>query len=155
MMNNTIVNNKSKGRVVGFWFSMSIIAILGVLVALFVFEIESSLDIKIGVAVLGVAVVSLFKFGGFDYLIVELKDKTVEVKFYSVFPYGRKFRMIRINEKQISKVEFVNGFLGVGNKMLIYQDKKGQLEKYPNVYLSALSNSEDKALKEFFNSKRE
>lgn len=142
------INNETQGRKIGFYFTMFTVALIAILAATLLFEIKKELIVQISCLSLLVLAVLLFKLGGFYYLIIELKNDVLEIKFYTVFPYGRKFKMIRAEINQLDRVEYSNGLLGVGRSLSMYQKKKDGSAKYPVIGLSALSKADFTKLNE-------
>ena len=149
-MKNLKLDNTKTGRRIGFVFTVLILFFVAMLFVGISSDNNYSLMIQVISGVLVVMMSILFKFGGFDYLLIQKEEDDIEIKFYSVFPYGRKFRMIKINRLQVDKIEITNGFLGLNKSLTIYQKKKDGSAKYPKVCLSALNKDDFKSITTLF-----
>ncbi|PWD99954.1 hypothetical protein [Marinilabilia rubra] len=82
-----------------------------------------------------------FYLGGYHYIQLEVKDnKDLMVKYYNLFPVGRKFRAFQIPIKNLHHHEVKYGAGGFTSWLIIFQRMQGGLAKYPAVGLSAMSN---------------
>ncbi len=90
-----------------------------------------------------------FIFGGFYYLEIEISEDSLEIKYYNTFPFSRSFKMFRIPIHSFVKYE-ISGNKYFKRKLFLFQITAGQLAKYPPVYITALSEKNEKDLSNFF-----
>ncbi len=95
-----------------------------------------------------VLVVIIFYTGGFFYLRAEKKEDVLEIKYYNLFPVGRMFQAMQVPLKQFHHYEIKNSFGGWFKWLVIFQEMRGGVAKFPNVGLSAVSRSTLKELEE-------
>jgi hypothetical protein len=91
-----------------------------------------------------------FYVGGYYFLQIEVKeDKELMVKYYNLFPAGRKFRAFKIPLQQLHhhEIEYKTG--GLTPWLILYQNMKGGIAKYPPLGLSATTKKERHKIVEF------
>ena len=142
------VNNKkqvkSKGMFLGFLFLVVVVAL-----GLYYFYLEnrgSYLGLVLWACFGGV--IALFKWGGFCYVEVMIEKGNLDVKYYGLFPIGRKYKRILIPTKKISQVKIAPGIFSIGRRLIIIRKSKGQLINYPAVGLAAFNQGQVKKLEQ-------
>lgn len=147
---NVLINNIQSGKRIGFVFTILILLVIGVLISVIFSDYVHNLLVGTIAGGLLIILFIIYKYAGFYYLIVEQRGNLMELKYYQVFPYGRKFKMIQVQKDQLRRVDFEDGFLGLGRCMILFQMKKGGVAKYPKIWLSALNKKELTQIKELF-----
>jgi len=142
------VNNKkqvkSKGLILGFVLMVATAALAGY----YFFREQQFLGLEIFLWLSFVLVVALFKWGGFCYVEVEIEKNNLDVKYYNLFPIGRKYERILIPTKKISQVKIAPGILSIGRRLILTRKSKGQQINYPAVGLAAFNKGQvDKLVK--------
>ena len=137
-----IISNEQSTREVGLWFSLIITFLTVVFLTSILVEPIQVWWIQYPSAALTLLTILVFRFGGFHYISTSLANQEIEIKFYNIFPYGRKFRMIKTSAKQLQRIVIRKGFLGIGRGMILYQQTGNQVAKYPFIGLSALNEND-------------
>ncbi len=112
---------------------------LVIIFALSFFELFSSpLWMRLVLAgIIGLAAL-FFYFGGFNYIRIEVeKNKDLVIKYYNLFPVGRKFKAFKIPLQNFHHHEIIYGPGGFTSELILFQRMQGGIAKYPPVGLSA------------------
>ncbi len=124
---------------------------LVIVFALSFFELFSSpLWMRLVLAgIIGLAAL-FFYVGGYNYVRIEVdKNKDLMVKYYNLFPVGRKFKAFKIPLKNFHHHEIVYDLGGLTSKLILFQRMQGGIAKYPPVGLSAAGKDGRKEIREF------
>ncbi len=95
-----------------------------------------------------VLVLIIFYTGGFFFIRAEKKESVLEIKYYNLFPVGRKFQAMQVPLKQFHHYEIKESFGGWFRWMILFQEMRGGIAKFPRVGLSAVGRSTLKELEE-------
>ncbi len=145
-----VTNSKQSSR----WlmvFSLSWILLITAFALTFFDFIETPLWFKVGLAVLLALTALGFYLGGFHFFKAEINKGVFEIKYYNLFPVGRKFQTIRIPQKQYHHYEIKQQLGGFFQWVILYQQMQGGVAKYPPVGLSASGKSVHLALEKMLN----
>ncbi len=122
-----------------------------IIFALSFFELfESPLWMRVVLAVfIGLAAL-YFYLGGHYFIRIEVKNnKDLMVKYYNLFPVGRKFKAFQIPLRQFHHHEIKYSAGGLTSWLILYQRAPGGLAKYPAVGLSAAGKSGREEISKF------
>ncbi|WP_462319172.1 hypothetical protein [Marinilabilia sp.] len=134
-----ISNRKESARALlafsGIWAGLVIIFALS-----FLDVFTSPIWLRLVLAgVIGLAAL-LFYLGGYHYIQLEVQNnQELMVKYYNLFPVGRKFQAFKIPLKNLHHHEIRYGAGGMTSWLIVFQKMQGGLAKYPAVGLSAMS----------------
>jgi hypothetical protein len=112
------------------------------------FEFPRWMQVALAGIIAGIAL--FFRMGGYYFIQVEVKeDKELMVKYYNLFPAGRKFRAFKIPLQQLHhhEIEYKTGSLT--SWLILYQKMQGGIAKFPPVGLSAATKKERRKIDEF------
>ncbi|RCW36664.1 hypothetical protein [Marinilabilia salmonicolor] len=144
-----IVNQKESARALmifsGIWAGLVIVF------ALSFFELfYSPMWLRIGLAVVIGLIALFFYIGGYCYVHVEVENNAnLMVKYYNLFPVGRKFKAFRIPLQNFHHHEIRFGAAGMVSKLVLFQRMQGGVAKYPPVGLSAMGKTGREKLSAF------
>ncbi len=110
--------------------------------------LETPLWLRIGLALSLIVMALGFYLGGFHFFRAEIKKEMLEIKYYNLFPAGRKFQTVLIPLKQYHHHEIKRQLGGLFKWIIIYQEMAGGVAKYPPIGLSASGKKVQKALNE-------
>lgn len=114
------------------------------MISVIVIGYEEMINFLIASAALTVVFILLFKFLGMDFLTIELQGDELEIKHYSIFPFGRRYNMFKIPLDRIHDAVIKNGF--IGSQLIVYQQTAKGLAKYPPLPLLGLSSKDKQEL---------
>ncbi|MBN2742857.1 MAG: hypothetical protein JXR39_03080 [Marinilabiliaceae bacterium] len=134
-----VISNEQKTRETGLWFSLIITFFTITFLASILIEKAQVWWLQIPAAALVVIAILFYRFGGFHYIRAEFNNQNIEIKFYNSFPYGRKFRMIKVTPSQITRMKIKKGCCGIGKGLVLYQKTNKNEARYPFIGLSALN----------------
>ena len=124
---------------------------LVIIFALSFFELFSSpLWMRLVLAgIIGLAAL-FFYVGGYNYIKIEVENnKNLVIKYYNLFPVGRKFKAFKIPLQNFHHHEIVYGLGGLTSNLLLFQRMQGGVAKYPPVGLSAAGADGRKEISNF------
>ena len=144
-----ISNKKQSARALltfsGVW---AVLIILFTLSFLDLFTSPLWLRLSLGVIIGLVAL--FFYLGGYHYIQIEIKDnKEITVKYYNLFPLGRKFQVFKIPIQHLHHHEIQFGSGGLTCWLILFQKMQGGIAKYPAVGLSALDKNKRQEIEQF------
>ncbi len=136
------VSNKKQVKSIGLALGFLLLVVTSALASYYFFREQQMLNLEIALWISFVLVVVLFKWGGFCYVEVEIDNTNVDVKYYDLFPIGRKFKRILIPIAKISQVKIAPGLAFIGRRLVITRKSKGHKIAYPAVGLAAFNNDQ-------------
>ncbi|MGM0375478.1 MAG: hypothetical protein ACQEQ0_01760, partial [Bacteroidota bacterium] len=138
-LHETMVSNQKQSSRALLVFS-GIWMVLVIIFALSFFGLfESSMWVRAGLIGLIGLVALWFYLGGYYYISLEIENnRDLMVKYYNLFPMGRRFQAFRIPLKQYHHHEIKTEAGGLKRQLILYQKMQGGIAKYPPVGLSAM-----------------
>lgn len=111
---------------------------------------KSHVIIFLAVIYLGMAAFNYLR----DYHYIYFSDESNKLilRYYSLRPLSQAKKSIEIPKENLVKVEFRNRFMGLSQKLILFQKVKSGVYKYPPVSLTALSSEEKNQLLQVLNS---
>jgi hypothetical protein len=144
------IDNKKQVGLLSLLFPLSIVALFIALAMFYFSDFITSKDVAIGLWIILAIVVILYRFAGFEFVSITFQDNKIDLKYYRLFPAGRKYNRVLIPFDALGKYEIQNGFGGLFSKLILYQKTKGTLAKYPGVGIAALPHRAQKQLMQQF-----
>lgn len=144
-----ISNQKHSSKVLltfsGVWAGLVIIF------ALSFFDLfESPIWMRLVLAAIIGLVALFFYLGGYYFVQIEVKNnKDLMIKYYNLFPAGRKFKAFQIPLNQFHHHEITYKTGGTTCWLELFQRMQGGIAKYPAVGLSAVNNEGRKEISKF------
>jgi hypothetical protein len=125
--------------------------VLVIILALAFLEVfESPLWVRLGLVIVTGLVPLYFYLGGFYYISVEVEsNRNLMVKYYNLFPVGRRFQAFRIPLKQLDHHEIQTKAGGLLRQLVFFQKMQGGIAKYPPLGLSAVDFQGRKEINDF------
>lgn len=91
-----------------------------------------------------------FYVGGYNYIRIEVENnKNLVIKYYNLFPVGRKFKAFKIPLQNFHHHEIVYSMGGLTSNLVLFQRMQGGVAKYPPVGLSAAGSDGRKEISDF------
>ena len=143
------IDNKESIGMVNIHFSIMIIAMLTVLVVNYVTDMLSYSDETV-YSIWGVLLITVFvyRYGGFEYVSFTFNDTEVDIKYYRLFPFNRKFNRIVIPNEMLGDFKIQKGIGTIFSTLILYQNRGGAMAQYPPIGMAATSKSmRDKLMK--------
>jgi hypothetical protein len=143
------IDNKESIGMVNIHFSIMIISMLTVLVVNYVTELLSYSDETV-YSIWGVLLITVFvyRYGGFEYVSFTFNDTEVDIKYYRLFPFNRKFNRIVIPNEMLGDFKIHKGIGVIFSALILYQNRGGAMAQYPPIGIAATSKSmRDKLMK--------
>jgi hypothetical protein len=103
------------------------------------FEFFESYRYLIIVAILFVLIVLILSNLKFRYILFDIKDNKILLRYHGLGPVGANFKSIEFPAKNLAKFELQDAFWGFRKELILFQQTKKGLAKYPGVSLSAMS----------------
>ena len=134
-----VINNELSTRETGLWFTLVITFFTVTFLCSLLIEFAQVWWLQYPSAALVLITILIYRFGGYHFINASFSENAVEIKFYNLFPYGRKFRMIKIIPSQIKQIRILKGFMGIGRGVILYQNTGKSVAKYPYIGLSSIN----------------
>lgn len=142
-------NQKQVGNI-NIYFSLIIIAIIVVFGSHYIFNIYFNERLILSLWILLILTLLIYRYGGFEYISFEFTDDNIDIKYYRLFPLGRKYNRIVIPNEFLGDFKMNPGYGGLFSSLVLYQNKSGVMAQYPPIGLAALSHEmKDVITKEF------
>lgn len=134
------IDNKESISLINIHFSIIIIAILSALIVNYVTDLLSYSNETV-YSIWGVLLIVVFfyRYGGFEFVSFDFKDDEVDIKFYRLFPFNRKFNRIVIPNEFLGDFKIHKGVGNIFSSLIIYQNRGGAMAQYPPIGMAATS----------------
>ncbi len=136
-MKNIHLNNKKTASGTGMLMALLTVLALGMLVVFYLFLPTDNLVLHISLWVFLVLVLLVFNLGGFCYVDLSTENASLDIKYYNLFPFGRKYKRILLPLTKIETLKITSGLGTIGRKLVVVAKNNGQAAKYPKVGLAA------------------
>ncbi len=142
------LSNQKEASSIGLFYSGAIILIAILLMTAYFGNIILLLNYTPLLWSTLVVLMLLYRFAGYHYMSIEISNREADIKYYRIFPIGRKYKRIKIKGEQLHRIKVNNGILGIGaNLKLDVNTSKGRA-RYPFIGLSAVSVNDRKKIAE-------
>jgi hypothetical protein len=145
------IDNKKQVAQINIIFSLIIITILLFLGAHYLLGIFTDEDMIFSLWTALIVVVFLFRYGGFDFVMIDFGDDEIDIKYYRVFPFGRKFNRIVIPNELLGYFKIQKGAGPLFSSLILFQNRSGEMAQYPPIGMAAVNNDMQKKLLEQLN----
>ena len=144
------MNNKTTAQRTSFIFGLSWLIVLACLVGSFFIDFEKIILFQIILGFILVLIISVYYFGGYNYIEIEVEKKTgLNFRYYNLFPIGRKFKLYQIPIKNLDRFEIRNYFGGFFSFIYLYEKSRKGIARYPGIGLSAVPKSRQKYISSY------
>jgi len=143
------IDNKESISMINIHFSIMIISMLTVLVVNYVTDLLSYSNETV-YSIWGVLLITVFvyRYGGFEYVSFTFNDTEVDIKYYRLFPFNRKFNRIVIPNEMLGDFKIQKGIGNIFSTLILFQNRGGAMAQYPPIGMAATSKSmRDKLIK--------
>ncbi len=132
------IENRKQVSHINIIFSLIIVAILIVLGTHYIsntsfYSEEMVLPLWVGL----IFVLLVYRYGGFEYVSFEFNDDDIDIKYYRLFPFGRKYNRIIIPYELLGDFKIQKGIGTVFSSLILYQNRAGAMAQYPPIGLAA------------------
>ena len=134
------INNQKQVGTINIFFSLIIIAIITLFGAHYIFDIYFNERLIFSLWILLILTLLIYRYGGFEYVSFEFTDDNVDIKYYRLFPLGRKYNRIVIQNEFLGDFKINPGYGGLFSSLVLYQNKVGVMAEYPPIGLAAISH---------------
>lgn len=141
----SIDNKPNAGRIKLFFFlvPLAFTAFIAVTIFLETFDGYNFLFI---VAIIFILVIMFLHNMKFRYIIFDIKDNKIVLRYHGLGPMGTDFKAIEFPAEKLAKYEIKNAFFGIRKELVLYQETKKGIAKYPGVSLSAMAKKDREKL---------
>ncbi len=101
------------------------------------YSIEVFLPLWIGLSI----VLLVYRYGGFEYVSFDFTDDEIDIKYYRLFPFDRKYNRIVIPNELLGDFKIQKGIGNIFSTLIIYQNRGGAIAQYPPIGMAATSKS--------------
>lgn len=141
------MNNKKTASTFIRIFGISWLASLAILVYTFLSRTAVSQNFQILMLVVVVLLPVIFAKGGFYYIEIANSKGNLLIRYFNLFPIGRKYKALQIPLERYSHYE-IKGSMGVLFSFLyVYEDTARGLARYQPIGLTALRSEEKENLR--------
>ncbi|GEM_PF-4085349 len=136
------IDNKESISLVNIHFSIMIIAMLTVLAVNYATDLLKYSEETV-YSIWGVLLITVFvyRYGGFEYVSFTFNNSEVDIKYYRLFPFNRKFNRIVIPNEMLGDFKIQKGFGSIFSFLIIYQNRGGAMAQYPPIGMAATTRS--------------
>ncbi|NPA36573.1 MAG: hypothetical protein GXO47_06965 [Chlorobi bacterium] len=137
----TQIDNSKQARKISYIFSVTIIILMIILGAYYVFDIElTDKELMMPLTTLLGLIIIAYRFGGFENISVEFGDDNLEIKYYRLFPFDRDFNRLVIPVELLGDYKIQKGIGSLFSYLILYQNRAGAMAQYPPIGLSATTS---------------
>ncbi len=145
------LTNQKEATTIGLIFSGGVILTAILLMTVYFGALESLQSTIPLLWSLLIVLILLYRFAGYHFMNIEINNHEADIKYYRIFPIGRKYKRVKIKGQQLHNVKVHNGILGIGaNLQLDVNTSKGRA-RYPFIGLGAVTYNNRKKIAEALN----
>ena len=146
------MNNKKTAQIALAILGLSWLILFSVLTSSFFFDFEYIIIFQVSIGFLLIILTVIFSCGGYNYLEIKTEDKlNLTVKYYNLFPVGRKFKVLKISVNRIEKFEVKQYFFRMLSFIVIYELSRKGMSRYPKIGISAMKKSQKRLVVDLLN----
>ena len=138
------MNNKTASGRISTIFSITWLMIAIIIAFSLFFDFGFGYMIPIVLGVLLILLILFYVIGGFCYIEVEVKNSSLYIKYYNLFPIRRKYEMCQIPLNHLSDIKVKK--YALSSFLHIYEKTKKGVARYPSIGISAMSISQRKQM---------
>lgn len=142
------INNQKKATNTSTFFLFAIIITSALLLVAYLGNVAVLLQGVAGLWIVLVALILMFRFGGYHFMEIEISGHEADIKYYRLFPFGRQYKRIKIKGQQLQTVKIHKGFAGIAANLQIDVSTSKGKARYPFIGLAAVSPSDRKKMEE-------
>ncbi len=145
------IDNKKQATHINVVFSLIIITLFVILGAHYLMGTVSDENIIYTLWTVLIFVLLLFRYGGYEFVMVDFNDDEIDIKYYRIFPVGRKYNRVVIPNDLLGFYKIQKGIGPVFSSLVLFQNRGGEMAQYPPIGLAAVNPEMQKKLNEQFN----
>jgi len=145
------IDNKKQVAHINIIFSLIIITILLILGSHYLLGTFTDEDMIFSLWTALIVVVLLFRYGGFEFVMIDFGEDEIDIKYYRIFPFGRKFNRIVIPNELLGYFKIQKGIGPLFSSLILFQNRRGEMAQYPPIGMAAVNNEMQKKLLEQLN----
>jgi hypothetical protein len=145
------IDNKRQATQINIIFSLIIITIFVILGAHYLLGTVTDENMIYSLWSALIVILLLFRYGGFEFVMVDFNEDEIDIKYYRIFPFGRKYNRIVIPNELLGYFKIQKGIGPLFSSLILFQNRNGEMAQYPPVGLAAVSNDMQKKILEQLN----
>jgi hypothetical protein len=145
------IDNKKQVTQINIIFSLIIITILVLLGAHYLLGTVTNEDMIYSLWSALIVVLLLFRYGGFEFVMVDFNEDETDIKYYRIFPFGRKYNRIVIPNELLGYFKIQKGIGHLFSSLILFQNRSVEMAQYPPIGLAAVNSDMQKKLLEQLN----
>jgi len=145
------IDNKKQVTHINMIFSLKIIIVLIILGAHYLTGIVKDDDVVYLLWTVLAGLVVVFRYGGFEFVMVDFNEDEIDIKYYRIFPFGRKYNRVIIPNEMLGYFKIQKGFGPLFSTLILFQNRSGEMAQYPPIGMAAVNAEMQKALLDQFN----
>ncbi len=142
------IDNKKQASRFNMIFSLIVIVLLIVLAAHYLMGTIQDENLIYSLWSGLIIVLLLFRYGGFEYISVDFNDDEIDIKYYRLFPFNRKFNRIVIPDKLLGDFKIQKGIGSLFSALILFQNRSGAMAQYPPIGMAAVNSDMQRKLLE-------
>jgi hypothetical protein len=134
------IDNRKQSSLINIIFSLIIIATLVVLATHYISDTSfcgEEMVIPLWAVLIGILLT--YRYGGFEYVSFDFNDDDIDIKYYRLFPFGRKYNRIIIPNELLGDFKIQKGIGTIFSSLILYQNRGGAMAQYPPVGMAAIT----------------
>ena len=145
------IDNKKQATSVNVIFSLIIISLFMILGAHYLMGTIRDENIIYMLWTGLIIVILLFRYGGYEFVMVDFNEDEIDIKYYRIFPVGRKYNRVVIPNDLLGFYKIQKGIGPVFSNLILFQNRAGEMAQYPPIGLAAVNPEMQKKLIEQLN----
>lgn len=141
-----IINNQNKAAWIKFAYYLLTFLYLTAIVIFLYLDINKQYTV-IGIMSVGFLAVIIISLSlNFNYIIYKVSDKKIIFRYYPLHPFHENFKSIEIPKSSFAYFEINSKIMGLKPVLILFQQTKNGIAKYPSICLSALAKKDVKKI---------
>jgi len=141
----SIDNKPNAGRIKLLYLLVPFVFTAFIAVTIFL-ETFDGYDFLFIVAIVFILIIMFLHNIKFRYIIFDIKDNKIVLRYHGLGPIGTTFKSIEFPAQKLAKYEIQSAFFGIRKELVLYQETKKGIAKYPGVSLSAMASKDREKL---------
>nr|WP_320117292.1 hypothetical protein [uncultured Marinifilum sp.] len=140
------INNQNKAAWIKFAYYLFTFLYLAAIVLFLYLDINNQYIVIGLISAVFVSAIIISLSLNLNYIIYKVSDKKIILRYYPLHPFHENFKSIEIPKSSFAYFEINSKIMGLKPELILFQQTKNGIAKYPPICLSALGKKDVKKI---------
>ncbi|MGQ1910885.1 hypothetical protein ACT3CE_14000 [Marinifilum sp. RC60d5] len=140
------INNQNKAAWIKFAYYLFTFLYLAAIVLFLYLDIDNQYIVIGLMSAVFVAAIIISLSLSLNYIIYKVSDNKIILRYYPLHPFHENFKSIEIPKSSFAYFEINSKIMGLKPELILFQQTKNGIAKYPPICLSALAKKDVKKI---------